>query len=242
MMVAICDDDKLDREMVSDILAQKMKKRREPLQVVCLERGDDLIEQYEEGYTSGYDLIFMDIFLPQDNGLEIIRRLRSYDRNVAVIFLTSSPDYAVESYEVWADGYLLKPVSVDKLENALNRFMENHYPRLKKSLLMVGGGSGRRIAYDDILYIESQKMNLRIACRGGEEHRIRRKLDEVQAELTQTRFLRCNQSYIVNMDYITCADINFTMENGDRIPIKVRERRKIREQYFAYILEQGWGN
>lgn len=240
MLVAICDDDNSDREMVSEILVQKMKKRREPLQIVCLERGDDLIEPYEEDHAPGYDLIFMDIFLPQGNGLEIIRSLRSYDRNVAVIFLTSSPDYAVESYEVWAEGYLLKPVSPDKLEQALNRFMENRYPRLKKSLLMVGGGNGRRIAYDDILYIESQKMNLRIVCSGGEEHRIRRKLDEVQAELTQPRFLRCNQSYIVNMDYVTCADINFTMENGDKIPIKVRERRKIRELYFDYILEQGW--
>ena len=88
--------------------------------------------------------------------------------------------------------------------------MEKRYPRLKRSLLMVGGTSGRRIAYDDILYVESQRMNLRIVCSGGEVHRIRKKLDEVQAELTQSRFLRCNQSYIVNMDYITSADTNFT--------------------------------
>ena len=105
---------------------------------------------------------------------------------------------------------------------------------------MVGGTSGRRIAYDDILYVESQRMNLRIVCSGGEVHRIRKKLDEVQAELTQSRFLRCNQSYIVNMDYITSADTNFNMENGDKIPIKVRERKKIREQYFSYLLKLGW--
>ena len=72
------------------------------------------------------------------------------------------------------------------------------------------------------------------------EHTIRKKLDEVQAELTQPRFLKCNQSYIVNMDYITRADTDFTMENGDRIPIKVRERKRIREKYFAYVLERGW--
>ena len=57
----------------------------------------------------------------------------------------------------------------------------------------------------------------------------------------RSRFLRCNQSYIVNMDYITSADTNFTMENGDKIPIKVRERKKIREQYFSYLLKLGWG-
>ena len=241
MLVAICDDEKAECEKVTGILAQKMRKRREPLQIVCFQQGEDLIEQYEDGRKPGYDLIFMDIFLQKENGMEIVRRLRGYDRDVSVVFLTSSPDYAVESYEVWADGYLLKPVSQDKLENLLNRFMEKRYPRLKRSLLMVGGTSGRRIAYDDILYVESQRMNLRIVCSGGEVHRIRKKLDEVQAELTQSRFLRCNQSYIVNMDYITSADTNFTMENGDKIPIKVRERKKIREQYFSYLLKLGWG-
>lgn len=242
MLVAICDDEKEDRERVAKILVQKMKNRREPLQIIYFEQGEDLLEQYEEDQMPGYDLIFMDIYLQRENGMEIARKLRGYDRNVAVVFLTSSPDYAVESYEVWADGYLLKPVPQDKLEKLLNRFMENRYPRLKESMLMVSGGNGRRIAYDDILYVESQRMNLRIVCSGGEEHRIRKKLDEVQVELSQSRFLRCNQSYIVNMDYVTCADTNFTMENGDKIPIKVRERKKIRERYFSYILEQGWDN
>ena len=220
MLVAICDDEKAECEKVTGILAQKMRKRREPLQIVCFQQGEDLIEPYEDGRKPGYDLIFMDIFLQKENGMEIVRRLRGYDRDVSVVFLTSSPDYAVESYEVWADGYLLKPVSQDKLENLLNRFMENRYPRLKESMLMVSGGNGRRIAYDDILYVESQRMNLRIVCSGGKEHRIRKKLDEVQVELSQSRFLRCNQSYIVNMDYVTCADTNFTMENGRGDPLQ----------------------
>lgn len=77
---------------------------------------------------------------------------------------------------------------------------------------------------------------------GVVEHVIRKTLAEVQAELTQPRFLRCNQSFIVNMDYVTCADRDFTMDNGDRIPIKVRERRQIRERYLAYILDRGWEN
>lgn len=62
MLVAICDDEKAECEKVSGILAQKMRKRREPLQIVCFQQGEDLIEQYEDGRKPGYDLIFMDIF------------------------------------------------------------------------------------------------------------------------------------------------------------------------------------
>ena len=105
---------------------------------------------------------------------------------------------------------------------------------------MISGSSGRRIAYDDILYIESRRMNLRVVCSKGVEHTIRKKLDDVQEELPENRFLRCNQSFIVNMDYIRDADNNFTMRNGDIIPIKVREKKKIRKRYFDYLLNSGW--
>ena len=97
---------------------------------------------------------------------------------------------------------------------------DRHYPKVRQSLLMISGSSGRRIAYDDILYIESRRMNLRVVCSKGVEHTIRKKLDDVQEELPENRFLRCNQSFIVNMDYIRDADNNFTMCNGDIIPIK----------------------
>ena len=111
---------------------------------------------------------------------------------------------------------------------------------MKQSLLMVNGNSGRRIAYDDIIYIESRGRNLRVVCSGGTEHMIRKKLADIQAELIQPRFLKCNQSFIVNMDYIAYADEDFTMDNGDIVPIKVRERKKIREQYFTYTLRREW--
>lgn len=241
MLVAICDDETADREKAGAVLAQKMKNRKEDLKIKYFNSGEDLVEQYENGCPE-FDLIFMDIYLQHMNGFETVRQIRQYDQTVAVIFLTSSPDFAVESYDVRASGYLLKPIEQEKLENAVNRFLEERYPRTRQSLLMVNGHTGRRISYNDIMYIESQRMNLRIVCCGSVEHIIRKKLDEVQAELTQSRFLRCNQSFIVNMDHITYADTDFVMENGDRIPIKVRERKRIREQYFAYILERGWEN
>lgn len=239
MQIAICDDEKADREKTGEMIRQKMEKRKEAFQIRYFSCGEDLVEHYENGYL-GYDLIFMDIYMAHSNGLETIRQIRRYDRKAGVVFTTASPDYAIDGYDVQACGYLLKPVRQDKMDDVINRFMEERYPRIKQSLLMVNGSSGRRIAYDDILYIESRGVNLRIVLSGGTEHTIRKKLTEVEAELSQPRFLRCNQSFIVNMDYITCADRDFTMDNGDQIPIKVRERKKIREKYFHYLLEREW--
>ena len=55
------------------------------------------------------------------------------------------------------------------LEETLNRFFAERYPRLRQSLLVVSGSAGRRIAYDDIMYIESRRMNVRIVCCHGAE-------------------------------------------------------------------------
>lgn len=239
MLAVICDDEQKDRELVGGILRQKMKKRGEHLELVYCDCGEDLIRRYEDGFA-GCDLIFMDIFMEHLNGIEVMRRVRQYDRKAAVIFVTTSPDYAIESYGVRACGYLLKPVEPPKVEEVVNRFLAERYPRVKKSLLMINGSAGRRIPYDEILYIESSRMNLRIVCAGGTEYSIRKKLDDVQAELPESRFLRCNQSFIVNMDRIKDADTEFTMDNGDRIPIKVRDKKRIRDRYAAYLLELGW--
>ena len=239
MLAAICDDDKTDRILVGKILQEKMKNRREPLTIEYFECGEDLVEKYESGKQK-YDLLILDIYMKYMDGMDAAKRIRRYDRNAAIIFLTTTPDYAVESYEVRATDYLLKPVSEGRMGEALNHFLEEHYPKVRQSLLMISGSSGRRIAYDDILYIESRRMNLRVVCSKGVEHTIRKKLDDVQAELPEIRFLRCNQSFIVNMDYIRDADNNFTMCNGDIIPIKVREKKKIRKRYFDYLLNSGW--
>ncbi|NSI94491.1 response regulator transcription factor [[Clostridium] symbiosum] len=239
MLAAICDDDKTDRLLVGKILQEKMKNRREPLTVEYFECGEDLVEKYESGKAK-YDLLILDICMRYMDGMEAAKQIRGYDRKAAIIFLSDTPDYAVESYEVRATDYLLKPVREERMEEALNHFLEERYPKVRQSLLMISGSSGRRIAYDDILYIESRRMNLRVVCSGGVEHTVRKKLDDVQEELPKNRFLRCNQSFIVNMDYIRDADSNFTMCNGDIIPIKVREKKKIRKQYFDYLQNSGW--
>lgn len=242
MNAAICGTEKAEREQLGKWLTEKMEGRREPLNVFDFECGEDLLWRCEEENVR-FDLIIQDIRMKKNglNGLDTARRLRDYDRKTAIIFLSDRPDYVTESYAVHACYYLLRPVKKDAFEAAINRFMEDYHPKIRQSLLMISGSSGRRIAYDDIIYIESRRMNLRVVCTGGAEHIIRKKLGDVQAELSGARFLRCNQSFIVNMDYVENADVNFTMSNGDQIPIKVRERKRIREQYFEYARRKSGG-
>ena len=67
-----------------------------------------------------FHIILLDILLPLLNGMDTARELRQYDKTVKIIFLTSSPEFALESYDVKAYSYLLKPVTYEKLEETLN--------------------------------------------------------------------------------------------------------------------------
>ena len=145
MQVAICDDDVTDRVKVGELLAQKMRKRGESLEITYFDCGEDLVDQFESG-EGRYDLIFLDIYMKFMNGMEAARQIRRWDQRVALIFLTASREFAVEGYSVGASGYLLKPVEQETFEEALNRFFAERYPRLRRSLLVVNGSAGRRIA------------------------------------------------------------------------------------------------
>ena len=72
------------------------------------------------------DLLFLDIYMKKLNGMETARKLRQIQCKVPIIFLTASPDYAIESYEVQASGYLLKSFSEEKLMKLLNRILLIH--------------------------------------------------------------------------------------------------------------------
>ena len=119
----------------------------------------------EEGYTD-MELLFLDIYMKELNGMETARRIRELECKVPIVFLTSSRDFAVESYEVHASGYLLKPFEEEKLKDLLNRILH-----LSDGTVIVTAG----------------------------------KLVEMEERIHDKRFLRCHQSYLVNMDYI--ADI-----------------------------------
>lgn len=118
------------------------------------------------------------------------------------------------------------------------RFLREECDGRQKTLLIREGGRGRRIAYREIEYIESRRNVLLVRLENGEEHHVYAKLDDVERELADRGFLRCRQSYIVNMDLVRMVRNDFLMASGARIPIRQRGARAIRDAYFEYLLKQ----
>ncbi len=230
MKIAICDDNAIDRGIISDFLHIYMAERSVSARLTEYEIGVDLLYDVEDGCY--YDLIFLDIYMSKVHGMDIARRLREHGYSGKIIFSTATADYAVDSYEVEAAGYLLKPHDYDKIRNLLDRILD----RMNVGMFRFSVRNiVHNIPYSELVFVES-KNNVCILHRSnGESYTIYQKLSEIEQQLDDDeRFLRCHQSYIVNLSYISKADKEFEMTTGDIVHIRQRNLKEMRNAYLKY--------
>ena len=116
--IAICDDSKLDRQLLKVAIQTYFENNEEEFKIFEYESGDNLLADIE------VELLFLDIIMNGTNGMKIARKLRDIQFKAPIIFLTAYAYYAVESYEVQAAGYLLKPYDTNKLTLLLDEILQ----------------------------------------------------------------------------------------------------------------------
>lgn len=229
MRIAICDDSMIDRNVIRDFLHTYMTERSVPHAMTEYENGMNLVYDIEEGCY--YDLVFLDIFMDQILGMDIARKLRSVGYTGKIVFLTSTAEFAVDSYEVEASGYLLKPHDYEKLRSLLNRIIDRtNIGQFQVSVR----NTIYSIPFAEIVYVESRNNVCILHRSDGSEYTLYKKLSEVEAQLNDNRFLRCHQSYLVNMSYVAKADKQFELTTGDVVLIRQRSQKEIRKVYQEF--------
>ncbi len=155
-----------------------------------------------ENYKPVYDIVFMDIKMPDMDGLTAAKELRKLDPSVILIFLTNLAQYAVNGYEVNALDFIIKPISyytlVLKLERALDRLSSENNVEIAVSMddIVV------KIRAVDIIFIEVQGHNLVFHTTKG-EYKSYGSLKKIEEKLSAADFVRCNACYLVNLKYVT---------------------------------------
>lgn len=220
----------LDREIITDFLNDYFYKKSIEYSICSYSSGKELIYDIQDG--KNLDLIFLDIYIGNEFGISIAKQLREkigYDGKI--VFLTATVDFAVDSYDVEAVGYLLKPVHTQKLHMVMNKITKNldaDVYRIKQR------NNIHTLKIDSIIYVESSNSRC-IIHSYNTDYVIYKRLNDIEAELNNRRFLRCHQSYLVNMDYIKNVDKQFELVNGDFVCIRQRNLKAIKQQYVDYI-------
>lgn len=228
--IGVCDDNLLDREIVSDLLEDYFNEKGIGYNVYNYLSGADLIYDIQDGKS--IDMIFLDIYIGNELGINIARKLREeINFNGQLVFLTSTVDFAIEGYEVDAIGCLLKPIATEKLYMIMDKVTQKYNMgiyRIKQRKNII------TIKFEDIIYVESSNSRCILHSNKG-NYTIYKRLDNIETELKDKRFLRCHQSYLVNMDYIKNTDKQFELVNNEFVCIRQRSLKAIRQEYITYL-------
>ena len=129
--IAICDDDTQDLQRALNALQQKVQA--EEIEVDLFDNGDKLL--YKMRQNAAYDVIFLDVLMPCLNGIDTAREIRKLNSECAIVFLTNSPEFALDSYSVEAFSYLLKPADAGCMYSMIQKVVRRKEAELKKAFL-----------------------------------------------------------------------------------------------------------
>ena len=241
MKIAVCDDRTEYLQKISRYLEKYLQIR--PYlggTVDCFRSGAELLDHVEE--HSGYDLYILDILMPEQDGISVGKRLRQMGEKGELIFLTSSNDYAADSYEVRAFFYLLKPVEEEKLFGILDQAAEKLAQREKKSIMLETREGTRCIPLEKILYAERADRVMRCHCTDGivDSQTLRRPFREAAAPLlTDPRFCLCGASFVLNFQHVTgVKGQEARLDNGEVLSLPRTSAAEFKRAWGNYWLEE----
>ncbi|ACL75524.1 LytR/AlgR family response regulator transcription factor [Ruminiclostridium cellulolyticum] len=233
MKIAICDDLRFDRTLLCEYILQYAKNSLINIEVVEFDSGEEMLSSFSE---EKYKIVFLDIYMKGIDGVEVAEKIRETDEDCKIIFTTSSEDHKGEGFEVAATHYLIKPITYERVEQALNRCkqilaFDAQYIELPFGKEFV------KINLRDILYVEAVRNGVVITTE-LKEFKIHMSMAKICNIITDKRFLRSHRGFIVNMQHIiSTKDNEFVLKNGSIVPIRQSGRKEIKIAYMHYVIE-----
>lgn len=230
IQIAIVEDEDKEAEALLGCLSRYERENGERLAVRRYRNAFDFFEDKES-----FEIVFMDIMLPNMNGMEAAQRMRKYDSRTILIFVTNMTQFAIKSYEVDALDYVLKPVSYERVTFKLKKAIKIIRSRGSRQITVKSENGYVRIGTDQIYYVEVRGHKLTYVTEQGafNENGSMTKLEE---ELKQFNFMRCNACYLVNPQYIfSVKGFRVVMQNGDELKISQPKHKSFMSELSNYL-------
>lgn len=190
-------------------------------------------------YRPEWDLILLDVEMPQLDGISAAKQIRAQDTAVVLMFITNMAQYAIKGYEVDALDYVLKPVSYYAFSLKLQKAMRALSGRGERSLLLTVGGEVTRLPLSALRYVEVFNHQLRYHTTQGDYTTTgSRTLKELAAELSGDSFAPCNSCYLVNLRHVDGVKEEHVIVGG--VPLKVSRNK--RKEFMQALLCHHRGN
>ena len=231
MRLAVCDDDRREQDLLEKALqgwdpTRSMEKFYD---------GVSLLAAAKE--SPPFDVVFLDIYLPGENGIEIAKNLRQISPETGIVFVTTSRDHAVDAFSLDVLHYLVKPVTTEGIVESFRRLTALR-ARQQKMFSFPVERDICTVYLSQIYTLESFNHDVEISLDDGRQLQTRTPMYELEQKL-DNRFLRIKRGVIVNMDHIERMGTDkCVLRDGRELFLATRDRSAIRASYNEYVLSR----
>lgn len=236
--IAFCDDDMSVLDQLKGLLKQYSARHRLEITYAAFYSSLELLAEVEKGVH--YDILFLDIILPNENGINIAKEIRQYDSVAKIIFLTSSSEFAVQSYTVGAYFYQMKPIRKENFFRLMDSAISECKKEQQYSLILCCKSGITRIDLNRLEYCEVLGRTLLFHMESGRVLEVSGSMDKLYGQLSQyENFVRPHRSFLINMEYIRKISYKtITMESLAEIPIPHGKCCEIKNLYLEYAFSK----
>ena len=232
LRIAICDDMPKYIEEMKQFL-NHWKSKPDHFTIEVFDNGDSLLHAHS---VAPFDIIFLDVVMPLLNGIETARELRQTDKSVHIVFVSTERNFAVDSYSVKADNYLLKPIVAEDFYACVQEIYEKMQVNAK-SIPVHTSNATYRVELSSISHLEAQNKIVLIYLTDGKVLQSNQALYTFEELLTlQDGFYKCHRSYLVNIHHIDTYTAKFIqLRLGTQIPISRSCHKDFENAYFDFL-------
>ncbi len=234
MRIAIVEDRENDSQYLAAAVSRWSKEHHIPLvpALALYKTGEELLANFS---NERYDIIFLDIYMEGIDGMETARRIREIDGDCRLVFITSTDEFAVDSYDVDSSWYLLKPYSYEKLSQALSRCCTDVLEQ-RQFFVAPGKYGEQRLLLHQITWTEYINRQICVHLQNGSELYVRMRQNEFANKMLQyPYFCDCMKGILVNLEFAeTIQDNCIKLKDGSLLPISRLKYRDVREKFLDF--------
>ena len=239
MTICYCEDESAQAKAFAIKIEQWAKNKNIAVHTDLYESAEEYLFKADQ---NTYDVIFLDISMRGQNGMELARQIREKEKDVILVFVTSDASYVFAGYEVGAYRYLMKPVEAKKLWEILDYARAQKAAEEENYILVKKESQSVRVNLRDVLYIEAQKHYVNLYLENEEPMTVKVVFAELLQEMQEKSdtFLATHRSYAVNIDKVVrIGRTECTLSDGSSIPVSRSFYKAVNEAFIGYHLGRG---
>lgn len=234
MYIGICEDELIQIEYLNQEIKNYYQQKNIKITIENFQSAEELLFKYPEDLP--FDCLILDIKMKRLDGMELAKKIRERDKHINLIFVTGYKDFVFDGYKVSAARYILKPIYLPELVEALEyvHTEELEHEQQKEAVCLNCGGDFIKIRKADILFVEINGHYVTIKTK-EKEYTYKETMKHIIEQLSDERFVPANRSVLVNLEYVErLAGKECVMSDGRVFSISRNACQNLNKKFINY--------